>query len=78
MKFRVEQLIEIGREVSVFARQLDEGNFVLSGAPRVEERNNCEFERIICERPLTREASTDAAFRGVRGRNWTVALRQRR
>jgi len=35
MNFRVEQLIEIGREVSVFARQLDEGNFVLSGAPRL-------------------------------------------
>ena len=57
MKFRVEQLIEIGREVSVFARQLDEGNFVLSGAPRL---GGVEIRRQVTQpRKLTSDGEPD-------------------
>ena len=35
MKFRVEHVVELRGEVTVFARQLAEGNFVLTETPRL-------------------------------------------
>ena len=57
MRFRVEQVIELRGDVTVFARQLDEGDFVLSETPRL---GSTEIRRQVLQpRALTGDGKPD-------------------
>lgn len=57
MRFRVERVIELRGDVTVFVRTLDEGDFILSETPRL---GGVEIRRQVLQpRALTGEGKPD-------------------